>query len=120
NVVSVNLSGTPAQDHQFQPQSGCQNGAGMWGASGLAVDGSGNLYAASGNSTDDGSCMGATSYPCTNSTWDFGNGVFKLTSTLSVVASWAPDNSTQNWCELNVADTDIGSLGPILLPNNTV
>ncbi len=119
NIVSVPATGV-AQDHQFQPATGCMNGAGMWGASGVAVDGSGNIYAASGNSTDDGSCMGATGYPCTNSSWDYGNGVFKLSSTLSLISSWAPDNATQNWCALNVSDTDIGSLGPALLPNNEV
>ena len=89
NVVSVNLTGTPAQDHQFQPQSGCENGAGMWGASGMAADGSGNLYATSGNSTDGGSCMGSTSYPCTNTQFDYGNGVFKLSSSLVLQHQWA-------------------------------
>ena len=118
-IVSVPTTGV-AEDHQFQPQTGCMNGAGMWGASGIAVDGSGNLYAATGNSTDGGGCMGATAYPCTNTSWDKGNGIYKLSSTLAVLASWAPDNSTQSWCALNVSDTDIGSIGPALLPNGEV
>jgi len=118
-IVSVPTTGV-AQDHQFQPQTGCMNGAGMWGPSGIAIDGSGNLYAATGNSTDGGSCMGATSYPCTNTSWDKGNGIYKLSSTLAVLASWAPDNSSQSWCALNVSDTDIGSIGPALLPNGEI
>src|SRR5260221_11045350 len=63
---------------------------------------------------------GPGSYPCDNTHWDFGNGVFKLSSTLSIVQQWTPDNGTQSWCELNLSDADIGSLGPALLPNNTI
>ena len=119
-VVSVPTSGV-AQDHAFQPQTGCENGASLWGASGIAVDGSGNLYIATGNSTDDSTCMGgSTSYPCVNTSWDYGDGDLKLSPSLVLQSQWAPDNSAQSWCALNAADTDIGSIGPALLPNNTI
>jgi len=120
-IVSVPTTGV-AQDHDFQPQVGCQNGAGFWAASGLAVDGSGNIIASSGNSTDGSSCMGgSTSYPCSNNThWDYGDGTFMLNSSLVLQHQWAPDNAAQSWCALNAADTDIGSVGPMLLPNNLI
>ncbi len=44
----------------------------------------------------------------------------KLTSVLAETAFWAPDNATQSWCALHNSDSDIGSLGPALLPNNTI
>jgi outer membrane protein assembly factor BamB len=120
NIVSVPTSGG-AQDHQYQPQTGCQNGAGMWGPSGLAVDSSGWLYAATGNGTNNGvSCIGNPSYPCTNSSWDHSNGVLKISGTLGENDYWTPDNATQSWCALSVSDTDIGSIGPALLPNGEV
>jgi hypothetical protein len=116
-VVSVPTTGV-AEDHTYQPQGTGQNGAGIWGSSGIAVDGSGNLFVATGNGQN--SSYGSTSFPCTNTMWDHGNGVIKLSSTLAELASWAPDNSTQNWCALSASDTDIGSIGPALLPGNTL
>lgn len=112
-IVSVPTAGG-AQDHSFQPQTGCMNAAGMWGPSGLAVDGSGWLYAATGNGTG---CYGSTSFPCTNSSWDYGDAVLKLSATLGLNDYWAPDNATMSWCDLHASDTDIGSIGPALLPN---
>jgi outer membrane protein assembly factor BamB len=113
-VVSVPTTGT-AVDHVYQPQAGCQEGAGIWGASGPAVDATGNLYVATGNGVG---CYGPTGFPCDNTMWDHGNGVMKLASTLAETWSWAPDNSTQNWCSLATSDTDVGSIDPVLLPNN--
>ncbi|HEX9549094.1 MAG TPA: hypothetical protein VF942_17265, partial [Acidimicrobiales bacterium] len=106
-----------AIDHVFQPQTAGQTGAGIWGPSGIAIDGSGNLYITTGNGTGS---YGATTFPCTNTSWDHGDGVIKLTSTLTQADFWAPDNSTQSWCDLHRTDTDIGSLGPDLLPGNEI
>ena len=115
-VVSVPVTGG-SQDHSYQPQTGCMNAAGIWGPSGIAVDASGYLYVSTGNGTG---CYGSTTFPCTNTSWDFGDGVIKLSGTLGQTATWAPDNATQSWCELHASDTDIGSIGPALLPNNEV
>jgi hypothetical protein len=116
-VASVPITGG-AQDHTYQPQTTCQNGAGIWGPSGIASDASGNLYVTTGNGTG---CWGtATSFPCDNASWDHGDAVIKLSSTLAEQSYWAPDNATQSWCSLHSTDTDIGSLGPALLPNGDV
>ena len=115
-VVSVPVTGG-SQDHSYQPQTGCMNAAGIWGPSGIAVDASGYLYVSTGNGTG---CYGSTSYPCTNTSWDHGDGVIKLSGTLGETDTWAPDNATMSWCVLHAGDTDIGSIGPALLPNNEV
>ena len=115
-IVSVPTTGG-AQDHLYGPQTTCQNAAGMWGASGLAVDGSGNIYGATGNGNG---CPNPQSFPCdtTYLNWDHSEAVLKLTATLSETSFWTPNNAAQNWCDLNNSDTDVGSIGPILLPNN--
>ena len=112
-VMSVPTSGGSV-DRFWNPQSGCQNGVGIWGPSGIAADPLGSLYVATGNGTG---CYGSGSYPCTNSAWDWGDGVVKLSSTLAAASTWAPNNSTVSWCGLSSSDTDIGSIGPAILPN---
>jgi len=115
-VISVPATGG-AQDHIYQPQTGCQNGAGIWGPSGIMVDGSGSLYVTTGNGTG---CYGPGTYPCDPTMWDHGDAVIKLSSTLAEQSFWAPHNATQAWCELHASDTDIGSLGANLLPNGDI
>jgi outer membrane protein assembly factor BamB len=115
-VVSVPIAGG-AQDHAYQPQTTCQNGASIWGPSGIAIDGAGSLYVATGNGNG---CYGSSGFPCTNGSWDRGDGVIKLSATLAETSFWAPDNATQSWCSLHSSDSDIGSLGPALLPNNEI
>src|SRR2546425_1216618 len=79
-VVSVPTTGT-AIDHVYQPQTSCQNAAGIWGPSGIAMDGAGSLYVATGNGNG---CYGRTSSPCGSLTmWDHGDGVIKLDATLT-------------------------------------
>ena len=104
-VVSVNTT-TRVLDHVYQPQVGSQRGAGIWEASGPSVDGAGNVYVETGNGFEAN---------CSNP-WDHGDGVIKLSATLSEVAWFAPNNGTQSWCNLNGADADMGSIGPVLLP----
>jgi len=79
---------------------------GIWAPSGSAVDGSGNVYVTTGNTT-----CGSTCNP-----FDFGETVLKLSPTLGLVDWWAPTN----WPSLNAGDTDVGSVGPALLPNNRI
>ncbi len=73
----------------------------IWAPSGPAVDGAGNLYVATGN--------GAST-----SSFDFGNSVVRLTPQLRVSGYFAPSNAPT----LSGSDLDLGSTGPILLPDS--
>jgi outer membrane protein assembly factor BamB len=67
----------------------------IWGTSGLAVD-EGDLYAATGNSASD-------------SRWDGGDSVLRLSPDLRLIGHFAPDD----FAHLNEADLDLGSTGPL-------
>jgi outer membrane protein assembly factor BamB len=77
--------------------------AGIWNPAGPAVDASGDLWVTTGNSAG-------------QSTYDFGNAVIRLDAQLKVLDYFAPSN----WAQLNAGDVDLGSLGPVLLPNSRV
>ncbi len=95
----------------YEPQNtSTQNGGGIWEASGMSIDASGNLYVETGNGFYN------TSTPCDNTKWDHGDSVLKLSPTLAELSSFAPFN----WCALNLADADLGSVGPLLLQNGEV
>jgi outer membrane protein assembly factor BamB len=72
--------------------------AGIWAPSGPAVDASGALFVATGNSD-------ATSSP------DEGDSVIKLSPTLQRLDSFTPSD----WAADNARDLDLGSVGPALL-----
>ena len=75
---------------------------GIWAAA--SADAAGNIYVASGNSN------------ATGSTPDRGESVVKLSSTLKELDFFtAPE-----WQSLNVSDTDIGSIGPMVLQNGWI
>jgi hypothetical protein len=102
-VIKADGSSTALNVFQDQAQAVCPAGAtareaGIWGTSGPAVDATGNVYVATGNGSD------TTSYDC-------GETVFKLNSTLGYVDSWAP----AVWASLNGSDTDVGSIGPAIV-----
>ncbi|MBV9524664.1 MAG: PQQ-binding-like beta-propeller repeat protein, partial [Candidatus Dormibacteraeota bacterium] len=92
-----------AEQHQWNDTPGGNEG-GMWATSGPAVDGSGNIYVATGN----GSSTNINSY-------DFGNSLLKFPSSLGAPSFFAP-GAPQDWASLNGSDTDLGSVGPSLLP----
>lgn len=94
----------------YQPQTSSQNGGGIWEPSGMSIDASGNVYVATGNGFYN------TNTPCDNTKWDHGDAVIKLSPTLSQLSFFAP----VDWCSLNLADADLGSVGPVLLANNQV
>ena len=50
------------------------------------------------------------------SAFDFGNAVIRLIPALQLVDYFAPSD----WARLNAGDIDLGSLGPVLLPNGRV
>jgi PQQ-like domain len=84
-----------------------QNGTegGMWAPSGPAVDATGNIYISTGN----GSSSNINNY-------DFGNSVLKFSPSLGL-QSWFAPGAPVNWASLAGSDTDLGSVGPSLLPN---
>ena len=108
-VISVPATGV-AVNNVYEPQTSSQREAGIWAGQGMSIDGSGNIYVATGNG-------GTTSFtPCNNATWDHGNGVIKLSPTLGELSTFAPSN----WCDLSRTDTDVGSIAPSLINNGVV
>lgn len=77
---------------------------GIWAASGPAVDTAGRLYVTVGNGA---AIVG---------NWDHSDSVLRLSPTLQLEDGFAP---TQ-WREDNALDADLGSLGPLLLPEGLV
>jgi outer membrane protein assembly factor BamB len=77
--------------------------AGIWAASGPAVDAAGDIYVSVGNGTS-------------VHTWDGSNSVLELAPTLHVLSYFAESS----WVNDNVNDTDLGSSGPVLLPGGEV
>jgi len=80
------------------------NEGGLWGASGPAVDGAGNILVATGNGV------------CSSTAYDDTNSVVKLSPALVKIDYWAPSN----WHALSCSDTDIGSLGPVILGDGRI
>ena len=77
--------------------------AAIWAPAGASVDRNGNLWVATGNGDS-------------STTFDHGNSVITLSSTLRELAYFAPTN----WARLNVTDLDLGSTGPAVLPGGYV
>jgi hypothetical protein len=73
---------------------------GIWGTAGTAVGPNGDLYVATGNGDS-------------NTVFDHGDSVIELSPTLQELGYFAPTN----WAQLNVDDTDLGSVAPTYLPN---
>lgn len=78
--------------------------AGIWAPPGPSVDAAGNLYVSVGNGAE------------TSGDWDHSDSVLRLSPTLELQEGFAP---TQ-WQEENSQDLDLGSLGPVLLPNKII
>jgi outer membrane protein assembly factor BamB len=97
-VVGLAENGTGSMLYYRLPS---QNGGGIWAPSGAAVDGSGNVYVATGNTAS-------------ISTYDFGEAVIKLSANLTVEQYFAPSN----WAILNQDDADTDSVGPAIVGPN--
>jgi outer membrane protein assembly factor BamB len=78
--------------------------AGIWAPSGPAIDAAGNIYVAVGN--------GET----TQGSWDHSDSVLRLSPTLALEDGFAPTE----WQQDNANDSDLGSMGPLLLPNGLI
>ncbi len=72
---------------------------GIWAPSGIAVDPNGRLFIATGNGQDTGA-------------YGFSDAVIRLSPDLQVEDWWGPTD----WLALDRTDTDVGSVGPSLLP----
>ena len=96
-VVSAAVDGTGDLTSYVVPTSRM---AGIWTPSGPVVDATGDLWVTTGNSESQGD-------------FDYGDSVIRLNPDLSVQDYFAP----ADWRDLNAGDVDLGSLGPVLLPN---
>ena len=100
-VVSAPASGPRGALQAFEVPTR-REGA-IWATSGPSIDGQGNLFVSTGNGSS-------------TSSFDFGNSVIRLSSSLRRTAFWAPRNAAS----LSGNDTDLGSTGPVLLPGGRV
>jgi outer membrane protein assembly factor BamB len=74
---------------------------GIWAPPGPVLDAEGHLYVSVGN--------GAS----TQGSWDHSDSIVRLSPNLHLQDAFAP----QRWQQDNANDLDLGSLGPVLLPN---
>jgi outer membrane protein assembly factor BamB len=80
-----------------------QRQGGFWTPPGASVAPDGTLLLTSGNSDSQGE-------------FDFGNAVVRLSPALNLLDWFAPDD----WAGLNAADIDLGTTGPVVLPDARV
>jgi hypothetical protein len=80
------------------------------GGQGLVLDPNGNIYVATGNSTIAGQSPSSNASPSPG--FDLGESFLKLDPTLNLVDWFTP----HNFYDLNVADEDLASSGPALIP----
>lgn len=81
-----------------------QREGGIWATPGAIVDGTGRLYVSVGNGSE------------TSDGWDHSDSVLRLSPTLMLEDGFAPDQ----WKQDNQRDADLGSLGPVLLPDGLI
>lgn len=77
---------------------------GIWSTPGPSVDSQGNIYVTVGNGAQ------------TSGDWDKSDSVLRLSPTLKYEDGFAPGQ----WQQDNSSDADLGSLGPVLLPNGLI
>jgi outer membrane protein assembly factor BamB len=77
---------------------------GIWAAAGPVVDAAGHVYVSVGN--------GST----VSGEWDHSDSVLRLSRILQLEDSFAPEQ----WAQDNARDADLGSLSPVLLPNDLI
>ncbi len=77
---------------------------GIWAASGPTIDAQGQVFVAVGNGE------------VTSGNWDHSDSVLRLSPTLQLQDGFAPSS----WQQENASDADLGSMGPLLLPNGFV
>ncbi len=100
-VVALRTDGTGALLTYQVPTS---REGGIWAAAGPVIDAQGNLYVTVGNGA------------ATQGDWDHSDSVLRLSPTLQLEDGFAP----QRWQSDNASDLDLGSMGPVLLPNDLI
>ncbi|HEV7462064.1 MAG TPA: PQQ-binding-like beta-propeller repeat protein [Solirubrobacteraceae bacterium] len=100
-VVSVPTPGPGGAQANFMVPTH-REGA-IWAPSGPSVDNRGRLFVSTGNGDS-------------TSSFDFGNTVIRLSPSLQRQSYFAPTNTAS----LNGSDTDLGSVGPLVLPGSRV
>ena len=100
-VMGVPENNSFSSPLSYQDPTGREGG--IWAPSGMAIDSSGSIYVATGNSE-------------ATSNFDFGDAVIRLSPSLQEVDYFAPTN----WAALNSGDIDLGSVGPAILNNQTI
>jgi outer membrane protein assembly factor BamB len=100
-IVASNTDGTGALLTYQVPTT---REGGIWATPGPAIDTQGNLYVAVGNGA------------ATDGAWDHSDSVLRLSPTLRLEDGFAP----QDWGSQNAGDADLGSMGPVLLPDGLI
>jgi outer membrane protein assembly factor BamB len=77
---------------------------GIWATPGPVIDAQGNLYVAVGNGE------------ATQGNWDYSDSILRLSPTLQLEDGFAP----RSWQSDNASDSDLGSMGPVLLPSGLI
>jgi outer membrane protein assembly factor BamB len=98
--VGIPANGTGSMVYYQVPTA--REGA-IWAPDGATVDSSGNVYVATGNAASE-------------TTFDHGNSVIKLSPTLKEEGYFAPTN----WAQLSTTDSDLGSLAPVFVGPHTL
>jgi outer membrane protein assembly factor BamB len=77
---------------------------GIWAPPGPSIDPAGRLYVAVGNGE------------ATGGAWDHSDSILRLSPRLQLEDGFAPTS----WAQDNAADADLGSMGPVLLPDGWI
>ena len=102
-VVSAPENGSTPSTFVVANLSGDNGGAVWMGGGAPVVDGQGDIWVATGNS----------SHVTPGDQYDYSDSVVKLTPTAVPLDSFAPTS----WITDNATDADLGSTAPVLLPN---
>ena len=103
-LLSARTDGTGTSPLESYKVPTAREGA-IWGASGPAIDATGDVYVTTGN--------GASSDP---TDYDHGNSIVKLAPNLVELDHFAPTT----WAADSAVDADLGSTGPTLLANSLI